>query len=209
MYYGSYWLLGLLSTYAVVIVAIAVLEIIAGWKIFTKANQAGWASIIPFYSDYIKFKIFWGNGWLFLLPIACSLLSAIPVFGYAFSILAIVIHVLMSHKKALAFGEGWGFAIGLFFLPTIFEMILGFSSKYQYKGVPIDGTSYKELKTALEAKEAKTTYEKPEEVKADVKFEEPEVKKEASEVKKETVKKASTKKTTKTSTKKTTKKEDK
>ena len=47
--------------------AIAVLGIIAMWKIFEKAGEPGWAAIIPFYNLYVLFKITWGNGWKFLL----------------------------------------------------------------------------------------------------------------------------------------------
>ena len=39
----------------------AVLTIIARWKIFTKAGEAGWKSIIPIYSDYIEWKLSWTN----------------------------------------------------------------------------------------------------------------------------------------------------
>ena len=33
------------------------LQIIANWRIFTKAGEAGWKSIIPIYGDYISYKI--------------------------------------------------------------------------------------------------------------------------------------------------------
>ena len=54
--------LGFLGTFWLLLVAFIVLNIVANWKIFTKAGQAGWASIIPFYNKYIEFKIYWGNG---------------------------------------------------------------------------------------------------------------------------------------------------
>ena len=47
--------------------AVAVLGIVAMWKIFEKAGEPGWAAIIPFYNAYVLFKITWGNGWMFLL----------------------------------------------------------------------------------------------------------------------------------------------
>lgn len=41
----------------VVYLAVAVLGIVAMWKIFEKAGEPGWAAIIPFYNLYVLFKI--------------------------------------------------------------------------------------------------------------------------------------------------------
>ena len=77
--YNSYSALnllgGMLYTVILLVVAYFVLKIVANWKIFEKAGQPGWASIVPFYSNYIEFNIYWGNGWLFLIPVLLSLLS--------------------------------------------------------------------------------------------------------------------------------------
>ena len=96
-----------------------VLLIIAQWKIFTKAGEAGWKSLIPFYNAYTFVKIIDGNGWKFLL-------LCIPVVN-------IVFDIILSIKAAKAFGKGTGFAVGLIFLPNIFQLILGFGSA-QYIG---------------------------------------------------------------------------
>lgn len=37
--------------------AASVLMIVASWMIFVKANEPGWAAIIPFYNQYVMFKI--------------------------------------------------------------------------------------------------------------------------------------------------------
>ena len=70
--YNSYSALnllgGMLYTMILLVIAYFVLKIVANWKIFEKAGQPGWASIVPFYSNYIEFNIYWGNGWLFLIP---------------------------------------------------------------------------------------------------------------------------------------------
>ena len=42
---------------------IALLLIVAMWKVFTKAGQPGWASIIPIYNLYIWCKIVGRPGW--------------------------------------------------------------------------------------------------------------------------------------------------
>ncbi len=45
------------SVSSLINIAILVLVIVARWQIFKKAGQPGWAAIIPFYSDYVLYKI--------------------------------------------------------------------------------------------------------------------------------------------------------
>jgi hypothetical protein len=49
----------MITTMMIVSLVIWVLLIIAYWKMFTKAGEAGWKSIIPIYSSYVLFKITW------------------------------------------------------------------------------------------------------------------------------------------------------
>lgn len=105
--------------YLILILAFALISIIATWKIFTKADEPGWASIIPIYNLYVMFKIVWGKGWYFLLLL-------IPV-------VHIVIGIMHVFKLAKAFGKGTGFGFGLLLLPFIFTLILAFGDA-QYEG---------------------------------------------------------------------------
>ncbi len=117
--YDSYesTIMAAMGIYVVVILAIAVFAIVCMWKIFTKAGQPGWASIIPFYNYYVLFEIAWGNGLLFLLML-------IPVANF-------VIMIILWVKLSQSFGYSAAFAIGLLFLPIIFLPILAFgSSRY-------------------------------------------------------------------------------
>lgn len=102
-------------------IAVAVLSIVALWKIFDKAGEPGWAAIIPFYNLYVLFKITWGSGWKFLLLL-------IPIANFVIAIITMV-------KLAKAFGKSGGFAVGLIFLSVIFYCILAFDSS-TYIGVP-------------------------------------------------------------------------
>lgn len=155
--YNSYSALnllgGMLYTVILLVIAYFVLKIVANWKIFEKAGQPGWASIVPFYSNYIEFNIYWGNGWLFLIPVLLSLLSGIPLLGNLFLVVALIIGAITNYKKAVAFGEGIGFTIGLCLLNPVFNMILAFGH-YEYHGIPQDGYSYSQLKTKYEEKKA-------------------------------------------------------
>lgn len=115
-----------MATYSVVIIAFYVLLIIAQWKIFTKAGEAGWKSLIPIYNMVILFKISGLSPWLLLL----CLLAWIPVVG---SLIVLGLAIVSMVKLGKAFGRSTGFIIGLILLPSIFELILGFGSA-QYVG---------------------------------------------------------------------------
>ena len=98
---------------------IALLLIIAMWKVFTKAGQPGWASIIPIYNLYIWCKIVGRPGWWIILML-------IPFVNF-------VICIILCIDMAKSFGKGAGFGIGLALLGIIFWPILGFGSA-QYQG---------------------------------------------------------------------------
>ena len=98
-----------------------ILNIIARWKIFTKAKKPGWAALIPFYTDYTYYAFSWGEGWNFLYAYA-----SLPFVPFVISIITCI-------KVARSFGKGDGFAVGLIFLPTIFHLILAFG-KSEYCG---------------------------------------------------------------------------
>ncbi|MDO5778060.1 MAG: DUF5684 domain-containing protein [Eubacteriales bacterium] len=97
-------LLGFFGTFWILAVVWVILKVVAGWKIFSKADQPGWASIVPFYNSYIEYKIYWGNGWLFLVPLVLSLLGAIPVIGTILVLLGTAIGIITKYKQAVAFG---------------------------------------------------------------------------------------------------------
>lgn len=87
---------------------------------FTKAGKEGWKSLIPFYNTYLLFELAGMSGWMFLLVF-------VPIGN-------IVALILLCGGLAKQFGQGTGFAVGLFFLTPIFFLILGFGSA-QYQGV--------------------------------------------------------------------------
>ena len=116
--YNLWYLLGSLGTAALYVGAIiGVLTVAATWMVYSKAGEHGWAALVPFYAQYVLYKITWGNGWLFLLLL-------VPFVNVVVGIITLV-------KLSKSFGHGGGFACGLIFLNTIFMLILGFgSSRY-------------------------------------------------------------------------------
>lgn len=120
-----------------------ILQIIANWNIFTKADEAGWKSLIPIYGDYVSYKIAWQTSyfWLnFILGILLSYVSNANLNESMFLSLIVillkialtVINIMYCVKLARAFGRGIGFAIGLILLQPIFLLILGFGSDQYY-----------------------------------------------------------------------------
>ena len=103
----------------IISLAIAILMIAAMWRVFSKAGEPGWASIIPIYNIYIMCKVAGRPGWWVLLMF-------IPLVN-------LIIAIILNIDIAKNFGKGVGFGIGLILLPFIFYPILGFGSA-QYLG---------------------------------------------------------------------------
>lgn len=99
--------------------AVIVLIIVAMWKVFTKAGEPGWYSIIPIWSTLVLLRIVGRPMWWILLML-------IPLVN-------LVILIMVYNDLSKSFGKGVGFTVGLIFLPFIFMLILGFGSA-QYVG---------------------------------------------------------------------------
>ena len=96
----------------VIYLAFLALMIASQWKVFSKADQPGWACIVPFYNLYVMLQIAGKPGWWLLL-------FFVPVVNFIVAILALI-------AMAKAFGKGGGFVVGMIFLPFIFWPILAF-----------------------------------------------------------------------------------
>ena len=120
------------------IIAWIVIMIIANWKLYTKAGEAGWKSLIPYYSQYVLFRITWNTGmfWAFFgASIASNVFGRLGLSAFALicSIATFIISLISVHKLSKAFGHGIGFTLGLIFLNPIFILILAFGSS-EYEG---------------------------------------------------------------------------
>jgi len=96
------------AVYAAVIVLI-----IAGmWKMFVKAGQQGWLSIIPILNTYVIIKLAGREGWWILL----FLIPCVNI------VVAIIVYMDLAQK----YGKSAAYGLGLIFLPFIFIPVLGF-----------------------------------------------------------------------------------
>ena len=82
------------------------------WKIFTKANEPGWACLIPIYNILVMLKII-GKPWWWLIMLL------IPGVNLIFGIWA-------ANMLSKSFGKDESFTIGLVLLNIIFLAILAF-----------------------------------------------------------------------------------
>ena len=105
-------------------------------RMFRKAGEPAWKAWIPVYNLYILFKLCWTTKmfWIWLVVDFAGVLISrlnsdnliLTLIGIVLGIAAIVIMAKKCGHVARAYGRGTGTAVGLFFLPMIFECILGF-----------------------------------------------------------------------------------
>ncbi len=120
-----------------------VLYVIGLWKMFEKAGEAGWKSIIPVYNIYIEYRICWQTNmfWTFAgLSILSGLLYGLGVtyaimtllyLSYALTLINAVIRAVFYYNLSLAYGHGLGYFLGLYLFNSIFVILIGFgSSRY-------------------------------------------------------------------------------
>ena len=148
----------MLAVLGLVTIVVWVMLIIAHWKMFTKAGEAGWKSLIPIYSDYTLFKITWNTKWFWIYMGAIFVSGILTSMNQPYALQAdgnlvlvgepnmlldflriivsfgvMIIYVVLAAKTSMAFGKGVAFTFGMVLLPNIFAMILAFGSA-TYRG---------------------------------------------------------------------------
>lgn len=104
----------------IICMAIAVVQIVAMWKLFKKAGRPGWASIIPVYNFIVLIQV-----------------AEAPMWYLALVLLVNPVGLLMTYiKVAEKFGKSAGFGVLIWFFPYIGLPILAFG-KSQYLGMPV------------------------------------------------------------------------
>ena len=116
-------------------VCLLILTIIGYWEVFCKAGEKGWKVLIPFYNEYLLYKIAWKPSiclfkWLclFLYEVVSITLKAgvlLEMLQLILPSIAFVLTVMLCHRLSKAFGHGFGYTVGIMFLPFIFVPLLG------------------------------------------------------------------------------------
>lgn len=136
-----------------ILVAYEILLIVSYWKLYNKAGEKGWKAIIPFYNEFIRYKLTWKKSifWILLVlgvvsGVLSNLVSSNQITGVASVVVVlvalalciafIVISIVGEVKLAKAYGKGGGFAVililtSLVALDWIPMLVLAFGkSKY-------------------------------------------------------------------------------
>ena len=117
------------------------------FKMFKKAGQRGWFAFIPLLREYALFKMAWT---VKAFIISTALLAVVQLCGESESILLglvvavlgivwIVMQVKLQMRVAKSFGKGKLWGLGLFLVPFVTSLILGFGSA-EYLGNPEEQT---------------------------------------------------------------------
>ena len=109
--------------FVLIMIALCALIIVSTWKVFKKAGQPGWASIVPVYNYNVMLQIIKKPLWwivLFFIPFVNAVMA-----------------IVLVYNMAKVFGKGIGFTLGMIFLPFIFYPILAFGdAKYNTPNTP-------------------------------------------------------------------------
>jgi len=107
---------------AIVGLLVVVFVIIIHWRIYEKAEQPGWAAIIPIYNLVVLMQIIGKSGWFVLLYF-------IPVVNIVFSLI-VAIELAKVFGKSTVFG-----VVGLWIFAVVGYLILAFGDE-RYRGLP-------------------------------------------------------------------------
>lgn len=114
VYVSHLFNLFIMAFFIILAIVFAVFIIVAEWKLFSKANQPGWAIFIPIYNILVLLKVAkmsWWNILLLLIPIV-----------------NIVITFMVYINIAKNYGKDAGFGVGMVFLPIIFIPVIAFGN---------------------------------------------------------------------------------
>jgi len=114
-------IVGLFMAIMVFALIIAVIMIIAQWKIYTKAGKPGWAAIVPIYSQIVLLEI-------------CDI-PTWQVLFYFIPIANVYIYFVSQIELAKKFGKTAGYGVAMVFFGVILLPVLAFGhSQYQGSG---------------------------------------------------------------------------
>lgn len=132
----------------IIIIALifSVFQIIALWKLYEKAGEPGWSTLVPVYNYFQMIKIATGNpkiGWAYLGICVLYFIGGgatvvgneSSVFIVSISMIAlIVLACYISYMFAKSFGKSTAFCVLSIFFSGITFLIMGFDKNTKYVG---------------------------------------------------------------------------
>ena len=117
---------------------VMILTVVAYWKLFVKAGEEGWKSLIPVYSTYIAIKLGFGEDKIWLIAgVFVGLFGGLlgeSSLGVFLSLISIGFNMYISYGFMRRFTDE-GMALASLFIPFIIYPIAAFNSKYQYRPI--------------------------------------------------------------------------
>lgn len=110
------------KTILIVLAILVLYKLIIRWIIFRKADEHGWASIIPIYNEITYLNVCGISPWWILVLL-------IPIIGW---LIYGIVKIIARFTLAESFNKGIGFGFGLLLLGIIFESILAFNKNIKY-----------------------------------------------------------------------------
>ena len=119
----------ILAPLFVVTAIILVVQLIASWKVYAKAGEAGWKALIPIYNAWVFLRM--GNQ-----PAYWAVLALIPIVN----IVSIVFMILAAINIGKKFGKQDLFVLLYILLPIVWFLILAFG-KATWNGEKADSNT--------------------------------------------------------------------
>lgn len=116
-------MIGIVSTYFIIFLAVIAFNIICRWKVLKKAGKEGWEAIIPIYTNIVFLQITNNPIWL----LALLLVPGVNAVG------AVLYNVFVSINLSKAFNKNTAFALLLIFIPLVGYPILAFGKDQYHK----------------------------------------------------------------------------
>lgn len=123
-------------------VFLILLVYVVNWRVFSKAGEKGWKSLIPFYNEYVQYKFLKMKDlyWLLLIlqfcivPVSIAFANTENIFVTIFTALILILMVLAvvyidftsCSRLATSFGKGKKFTWGIFIFRFLFTAIIAF-----------------------------------------------------------------------------------
>lgn len=117
-----------------------VLLTISQWKLFKKAGEKGWKSLIPFYNIFVSHHLIGMSHIWFILDIVFWFVEILLEFFHVYPlwiedtffsvalIVTIISEILHIMRLCYCYTKSELFGIGLFVVPPLFSMILAFGN---------------------------------------------------------------------------------
>lgn len=114
-------------------VALIVISVIAGWKLFKKAGKHGWEAIVPFYNSFVYVEISGLDWWWFLLMLAPNIVSIVndDLSGIA-SLVSLFATFNCFYNIAKKFKKDTAVSVCAGIFNFVFLLIFAFSKKEKY-----------------------------------------------------------------------------